>query len=199
MENHFSNSVFVETHVINTIIRLCLKLRKVEVQGKWKRGNKIWSFFSLLKPADCCQRPLLLSVWFGSRQTGAIYCHCNCHRLSMRPITINNVLLSHFYKQFISTLDMTENRFHWFTGTIFSLTSQVQGAIFFTSWVYIDTPLHPVVESNSKCRDGQKFWLHYLREQDNCQVYITIQDVVTAHKKKQNWSVSNHWPKNLHL
>ena len=119
-----------------------------------------------------------------------IYCHCNCYWLSMRPITINNVLLSHFYKQFISTLDMTENRFHWFTGTIFSLTSQVQGAIYFTSWVYIDTPLHPLVES--KCRDGQNFWLHYLREQDNCQVFITIQDVVTAHKKKQNCPVPNH-------
>ena len=119
---------------------------------------------------------------------------CQCDQ-----ITINNVLLSHFYKQFISTLDMTENRFHWFTGTIFSLTSQVRGAIFFTSWVYIDTPLHPVVESNSKCRDGQNLWLHYLREQDNCQVYITKQDVVTAHKKKQNYPVSNHWPKNLQL
>ena len=113
----------------------------------------------------------------------------------MRPITINNVLLSHFYKQFISTLDMTENRFHWFSGTIFSLTSQAQGAILFTCWVYIDTPLHPLVES--KCRDGQNFWLHYLREQDNCQVYITIQDVVTAHKKKQNQPTT--WPENLQL
>merc|ERR1719317_197348 len=107
---------------------------------------------------------------------------------------------------------MTQNRFHWFTGTIFSLTSQ---AIYFNighdskqislvhwynifiditstgcDFFRIDAPLHPIVES--KCRDGQNFWLHYLREQDNCQVFITIQDVVTAHKKKQNCPVPNH-------